>query len=230
MHNNHFKTHFFSSSIFGRGDPFQLTDNYQFTTKLSLNNANLEIVKKTKLLGVILTDDLKWDENTNELVRKANSRMELLRKVARFTSSIQDLRNIYILYVRSILEQSCVVWHSSLTEENKKDLERVQKSAVKIMLGKKYQDYESALMLVDLENLNERRENLCLKFAKKCLQNEKTENLFPLNKNTHNVKTRMTDKFKVKFANTERLKQSSIPYMQRLLNNDISKSKPRFPG
>ena len=131
---------------------FNFTDNYQFTTKLSLNNANLEIVKKTKLLGVILTDDLKWDENTNELVRKANSRMELLRKIARFTSSIQDLRNIYILYVRSILEQSCVVWHSSLTEENKKDLERVQKSAVKIMLGKKYQDYESALMLVDLEN------------------------------------------------------------------------------
>ena len=63
---------------------FNFTDNYQFTTKLSLNNANLEIVKKTKLLGVILTDDLKWDENTNELVRKANSRMELLRKVARF--------------------------------------------------------------------------------------------------------------------------------------------------
>ena len=76
----------------------------------------------------------------------------------------------------------------------------------------------------------ERRENLCLKFAKKCLQNERTENMFPLNKNTHNMKTRMTDKFKVKFAHTERLKQSSIPYMQRLLNNDISKSKPRFPG
>ena len=209
---------------------FNFTDNYQFTTKLSLNNTNLEIVKKTKLLGVTLTDDLKWNENTNELVRKANCRMELLRKVASFTSSIKDLRNIYILYIRSILEQSCVVWHSSLTEENKQDLERVQKSAVKIMLGKKYKDYENALELVDLENLSERRETLCLKFAKKCLQNEKTENLFPLNKPTHNMKSRMTEKFKVKFAHTERLKQSSIPYMQRHLNNDINKSKPRFPG
>ena len=38
---------------------FNFTDNYKFTTKLSLNNTNLEIVQKTKLLGVILTDDLK---------------------------------------------------------------------------------------------------------------------------------------------------------------------------
>ena len=129
-----------------------------------------------------------------------------------------------------MLEQSCVVWHSSLTEENKQDLERVQKSAVKIMLGNKYKDYENALVLVDLENLSERRENLCSKFAKKCLQNEKTDNLFPLNKHTHNMKSRMTEKFKVKFAHTERLKKSSIPYMQRLLNNDSIKSKPRFPG
>ena len=50
------------------------------------------------------------------------------------------------------------------------------------MLGKRYKDYESALVLVDLENLSERREQLCLKFAKKCLENKKTENLFPLNK------------------------------------------------
>ena len=59
-------------------------------------------VPKTKLLGVILTDDLKWDKNTNELVKKAYSRMELLRKVASFTNSIPELRNIYMLYVRSM--------------------------------------------------------------------------------------------------------------------------------
>ena len=209
---------------------FNFTDNYKFTTKLSLNNTTLEIVQKTKLLGVILTDDLKWDANTNELVKKAYRRMELLRKVASFTNSIRELRNIYILYVRSILEQSCVVWHSSLTEENKQDLERVQKCAVKIMLGTRYKDYDNALVHVDLENLSERRKNLCLKFAKKCLDNKKTESLFPLNKNNHNMESRMTEKFKVKFAHTERLKQSSIPYMQRLLNSDINKLKPRLPG
>ena len=66
---------------------FNFTDNYQFTTRLSLNDENLEIVKETKLLGVILSDNLKWDQNTDFLVKKAYKRMELLRKVSKFTVS-----------------------------------------------------------------------------------------------------------------------------------------------
>jgi hypothetical protein len=46
--------------------------------------------------------------------------MELLRKVASFGTNMEEKRNIYILLIRSILEQSCVVWHSSLTEEIEK--------------------------------------------------------------------------------------------------------------
>ena len=81
-----------------------------------------------------------------------------------------------------------LVWHSSLTEENSKDLERVQKSAVRIMLGDKYTEYNDALMRVDLESLSERREELCLKFAKGCLRNEKTKSMFKINRNKHSMK------------------------------------------
>ena len=79
--------------------------------------------------------ELKWDKNTEYLVKKAYSRLELLRKVAEFTKSIKDKREIYILYIRSIIEQSGVVWHGSLTEENVLDLERVQKAAIRLILG-----------------------------------------------------------------------------------------------
>ena len=34
------------------------------------------------------------------------------------------------------------------------------------------------------------------------------------------MKIRNNEKFDVKFANTERLKKSSIPYMQRILNSE----------
>ena len=60
--------------------------------------------------------------------------MQLLRKVASFDPSAEDLKEIYILFIRSILEQSATVWHSYITEENKSDLERIQKSAVRIIL------------------------------------------------------------------------------------------------
>ena len=125
------------------------------------------------------------------------------------------------------MEQSCVVWHNSLTIENSEDLERVQRSAVRIILGKNFENYEDALDSVDLQNLSERRQELCLKFANKCTQNEKTEELFPLNRKNHNMEVRNPERFVVNHANTERLKKSSIPNMQRMLNEScIIKRNP----
>ena len=120
----------------------------------------------------------------------------------------------------SLLEQSATVWHSSLTQENSNDLERVQKSAVKIIMGQEYQGYEKSLMKLDMTSLQDRRDILCLEFARKCSKNSKTKHMFPENKKIHDMETRNPEKFKVQHAHTERLKKSSIIYMQNLLNED----------
>ena len=91
---------------------------------------------------------------------------------AEFTKSIEDKREIYILYIRSILEQSCLVWHSSLTEENALDLERVQKAAIRLILGEKYENYEDGLLRTNLESPKEGREKLCKTFTIKCFKSE----------------------------------------------------------
>ena len=123
--------------------------------------------------------------------------------------------------MRSILEQSYVVWHSSLTEENSTDLESVQKAAVRIILEGKYQNYQEALIKIDLDTLFNRREDLSKKNAVKCFksENDKTKNMFPI-RNQQNKKTRKKEPYLVNFAYNKRLKDSAIPYMQRLLNKD----------
>ena len=146
---------------------FNFTKNYQFSTRLKLEGEIMETVTDTKLLGTIVSNDLKWNKNTENIVKKANSRMELLRKVTSFGASYAELVNIYIMYIRSLLEQSCTVWHSGLTEENSQDLERIQKSALRIILQESYTNYENALNFLEIESLYERREALCLTFAKK---------------------------------------------------------------
>ena len=108
-----------------------------------MNGHNLDIEERAKLIGVIITNDLKWYANTESLVKRANCRMELLQKVASFGTSIEEI----ILFIRSILEQSSVVWHSSLTKENEEDLERVQTSALKTILGTTFQNYNQTLTL-----------------------------------------------------------------------------------
>ena len=161
---------------------FNFTKKYQFTTRLTLNNENIEVLKSTKLLGTIISDDLQWNLNTKNIVRKANSRMELLRRVSSFNPPLEDLKVIYFLFVRSILEQSAIVWHSSLTQENSDDIVRVQKSAVKIMLGNKYIEYKKSLEKLDMDTLKNRREILCLNFALKSRKCFKTKHMFPENK------------------------------------------------
>ena len=63
---------------------------------------------------------------------------ELLRRVASFNPPEENLKEIFILFIRSILGQSSTVLHSSLSEENSGDLERVQNTAVKFILKEKY--------------------------------------------------------------------------------------------
>ena len=84
--------------------------------------------------------------------------------------------------------------------------------------------------LLKLEKLKDRRENLCLNFAKKCLRNQKVKSIFPLNKNKRSLRNQY--KYLVKFATTERYKKSAVPYMQNLLNEyeRVKVKSVRFKG
>ena len=105
-----------------------------------------------------------------------------------------------------------LVWHSSLTLGEEKELERVQKVALRLILGNDYQDYDQARSITAIQTLNERRKQLCLKFAKKSVKNGSLKDLFQPNTDSHH------EKFHVTFAKTDRLKNSAVPFMQRLLN------------
>ena len=52
----------------------------------------------------------------------------------------------------------------------------------------------------------------------RCVENPKTKHMFPKSAKTHNMKTRPNEKYKIEHAHTERLRKSSIIYMQHLLN------------
>ena len=101
---------------------FNFTRDHQFSTRLHLEDKVLEQVKETRLLGLIINDDLSWHANTQSLVKKANARMLILHNLASFALPVEEMVNIYVLYVRSVLEYSSVVWHSSLTQEDSSSL------------------------------------------------------------------------------------------------------------
>ena len=108
---------------------FNLTHKFQFSTRLQSKNTNIEIVSEAKVLGTIVTDDLKWDANCSFLIRMFSDRMQLLQKVASFGEDQNDLKQVYVTFCRMILEQSCEVWSGNITKENKIDFGRCQIAA-----------------------------------------------------------------------------------------------------
>ena len=193
---------------------FNFTTNYHFNSRYYLGDKLVETVGETKLLGTIINSDLTWWKNTNYITQKAYQRMQILRKLVEFSIPLDDLVLIYTLYVRSILEFNCCVWTFNITKAEKNDIERVQKTACRIILKEDYISYENALETLNLVNLQERRIMLCKRFAKNSLRYDKSKDMFPLDEN------RNRNKFKIKFAKHSRLLNSAIPQMQRLLNEE----------
>ena len=72
------------------------TKKHQFSTRLKLQDTNIEQVKHFKVLGTILSDDLTWDANCNAIIKKCYSRMQLLRKVASFGTDPLIMKTVYI--------------------------------------------------------------------------------------------------------------------------------------
>ena len=189
----------------------------KFSTRINLENVKLDRVTETKMLGVWLTEDLKWAKNTKEICIRAYSRVSLLTKLKYAGVKIEDLIEVYILYIRSVTEYCSVVFHSRLTVEDSDSLERIQKCCLRIILGDSYISYSAALEMTGLVTLHQRREERCLAFALKAIKHPLNSRMFPLNPET-GQDTRTPEMFTVNFAHTDAYKTSSIPDNQRRLN------------
>ena len=123
---------------------FTRTD-VNFATRLTINGSKIYVFEECKIVGVVLTSDLKWDRNTKELTRRAYSRMSMITKLKYVGVKHEDLLDVYKLFIRSLLEYCAVVWHSRLTSDLRESLERVQKSCLRVILGDQYTNYAEAL-------------------------------------------------------------------------------------
>ena len=74
----------------------------------------LETVRSHKVLGLVIQDNLKWNENPRMIVSKASKRLHIIRVLRRGGVSAADLLDIYVALVRSVREYCCVVWHNAL--------------------------------------------------------------------------------------------------------------------
>ena len=89
----------------------------------------------------------------------------------------------YIKEVRVLAEQGVAIWNSGLTKAQVNDIEKIQKVALKIILGDQYKTYDKACHYFDTEKLSLRRLKLCTNYAIKLYQSDRSADFFtPTNK------------------------------------------------
>ena len=67
--------------------------------KTIIHNNEVEIVSKDKYHGTIFDDKLKWDDNTEEIVKKGQQRLYFLRKLNYFSVDQKSFNSfLQILY------------------------------------------------------------------------------------------------------------------------------------
>ena len=183
-----------------------------------MDGHEIETVEEMKLLGLIITNDLSWTRNTEEMTRKGYSRLWMVKRLLGLGGSQETLIDVYCKQIRSVLEFGAPVWNSSLTQEHVRDIERVQKSFLHVLLGEEYEDYEHALALTDIESLEDRRIHLCTKFAIKAFKHPNHSNWFVEHKQQGAVTRNEKSTFDSPLCRLKRFKKSPIPYLTGLLN------------
>ena len=109
-----------------------------------------------KDLGVIISNDLKAENQVAKCVKKANTMLGMKRRTFSYLDKDILLRT-YKVFVRPILEYCQQVWSPHL-QKDIKDIERVQRRATKLIPELKDSPYEERLKHLGLFSLSERRQ------------------------------------------------------------------------
>ena len=124
-----------------------------------------------------------------------------------------DLLHYYKTVIRPVIEYACPVWQSSLTVDELRRLEAIQKRAIMIISGAN--NYEFYCSLYELEQVQTRLDTLTRKFYAQILQpNDCIYRLLPRRELEH-VQKRRTFKNIDKFCRTSRFQNSYLPYALR---------------
>ena len=177
------------------------TGDHPIPPPLYVNGELVDQVSSIKFLGLTMSNDLTWHNNTESVIGKARQRLYFLRKLKQAKLPQILLMNFYRCAIESVLTFGLSVWYNSCTVEEKEALQRVVRQAERII---------TRTSLPDLKTLSDTR---CLRRARKIIRDyshpgHRLINLLPLGRRYRSI-----------YARTDRFKNSFYPHSVTLLND-----------
>ena len=136
-----------------------------------LDDTQIDVVSSHKHLGITLSDNLKWDDHVRNSVLKAGQRVDVLSRLM-YKIDRHSLNVMYKTFIRPTLEYGDVLL-CNLTENQKYDIEMVQKRAGRIICGATRGTTRNVIYgELAWETLEKRRERHCILYFHKILHGQ----------------------------------------------------------
>ncbi len=142
--------------------------NYQQLHLVAINGKQVDLVFQSKVLGLTIRSDLKWNSHINNIVKKASKRLYFLRQLKRAKVPTREMMGFYCTCIQPIAEYESPVSHYGIPKYMCRDIERIQRRAMKIIFPTK--PYAEALSQSKLLTLEERRQIACDKLFKEIME------------------------------------------------------------
>ena len=84
---------------------------------ITINEKNVELVTSVKLLGLTISDNLKWNSHISYICKKVAPRLYFLRQLKRAKLPANELYNPFLLHLYSASHRVCVPSISRLTTQ-----------------------------------------------------------------------------------------------------------------
>ena len=162
---------------------------------ITINNTSIEVVPSAKLLGVLISNDLKWNAHVEMMCKKVAARLYFLRQLKRAKVLTNDLLSFYTTCIRPVAEYAFSVFHTSLPEYLSDQLERLQKRALRT-ISTNALSCRQALEVSNIPTLYDRREAISNLLFQRISNNS--------NQKLGTLRTRKNRKFQVPRFKTNR--------------------------
>ena len=200
---------------------FNRARKYDFEPELYLSPGNqLEQVEEMKLVGYKLRSDLRTISNTRYIVKRAWTRMWVVRRLKALGASEQDLLNVLRAQVLSVLHFASPAWSTQITAQENRMIESVLKTGLYLVYGARYESFSWALNKAKISSLKDQRSKMFLTFTKNCIKNKKFNKWFVKYDDRNSASTRLQKpRFKPVTTRTKAYAQSPIPQMIKVANS-----------
>lgn len=98
-----------------------------------IKGSEVERISSYKYLGVVINNNLTWDDHVDVIVKKLHSRLHCLRKLSTFSVRSEILKIFYDASIWSVWRYCLICWGGNVCKKEKDRTDRIIEKAVAVV-------------------------------------------------------------------------------------------------